>query len=266
MTVLIAEACANHGGSLDTMKQMASTAAECGADVIKFQSWRADKLSPTWPNYESEYQYYKQHELSYKDHESLLKHCENNGIEFLTTIFDLDTVDFLASLGLERVKIASSDCNSWKLIEKCLANFDHVIISTGMHSGEEIMELAKFLGTEAARCTIMHCVSLYPCPLEKANLLRIAALNKFFPSVGYSDHTVGTDVAKVALALGVAALEKHFMLDMETPSRDWAVSIDPAQFHELSRYRETIQKMMYSENAIPDQEARRYIGKWGDNK
>jgi len=264
VSILIADIGANHCGDRKLMEKMVKTAAKIGIDVCKFQSWRADKLRKDWPDYENAYKYYKERELSEDDHVFLMETCEKHGIEFLTTVFDLDTVDFLASLGLRRIKIASPDANSWRLIDKCMVNFDHVIISLGMHTPEEVGQLAEFLGDRRDRVTVMHCVSLYPTPPDKLNMIRLAALMQVFPSVGFSDHTLGTDAGKLALCLGVSALEKHFTLDRHLPGKDQEMSALPREFKELVEWREKVRQMMYNPGNH-DLGARKYIGRWGEN-
>lgn len=259
---VIADACANHGGSRKTMAKMVQRAAKIGADVVKFQSFKAGRLNKDWPDYENALAYYKQHELSAEDHIFLVGEADKHNIELLFTAFDPDRADFLSTLGLERVKIASPDCNNWTLIDKCLTKFDHLLISVGMHSNSEVLELAKFLGDERERVTVLHCVSLYPTPPDKVNLLRMGWLMHLFPSVGFSDHTLGTDAAKMALSLGAACVEKHFTLDRSLPGKDQAISGTPDEFAELVAWRDKVQTMMYCPEQMADEGARHYIGRW----
>lgn len=258
---LIADIGANHCGNRELMNKMIQQAVTVGVDCVKFQSWRADKLRKDWPDYENAYHYYKKHELSEADHRFLIKQCRKYGVEFLTTVFDLETVDFLCGLGLDRVKIASPDANNWALIDKCLATFGHVLISTGMHSPEEVADLAEHLHGVEDKVTILHCVSLYPAPLDKLNMIRLASLMRVFPSVGFSDHTTGTDAGKLALCLGVACLEKHFTSDRSLPGKDQEMSATIDEFRELAEWREKIKRMMYNPG-FHDKGARNYIGKW----
>ncbi len=258
---LIAEIGANHCGKRELMSKMIQQAAAVGVDVVKFQSWKADKLRKDWPDYENAYRYYKQHELSEADHHYLVNECEKYKIEFLTTVFDLETVDFLCQI-TDRVKIASPDANNWALIDKCLANFEHVIISVGMHSPEEVADLAEHLKGAEDKVTIMHCVSLYPAPLDKLNMIRLASLVQIFPSVGFSDHTQGTDAGKLAMCMGLACLEKHYTLDRSLPGKDQAFSATIDEFRTLVEWREKVNMMMYNPG-FHDEGARKYIGRWG---
>lgn len=258
---IIADIGANHCGSRELMSKMVVRAAGAGIDIVKFQSWRADKLRKDWPDYDNAYAYYKKHELSESDHRFLIKQCRKHGIEPLFSVFDVDTVDFLSNLGMEQVKIPSPDCNSWKLIDRCLTKFKHLIISTGMHSIEEVGKLADFLKQNSNKVTVMHCVSLYPTPLDKVNMMRIAYLMQHFPSVGFSDHTLGVDASKVALCLGVSCVERHYTLDKTLPGKDHAISSLPHEFAELVEWRDKVKQIMYSPG-FHDKEARKYIGKW----
>lgn len=256
---IIAECCANHNGDPKLMKKMIEVAAEAGADVVKFQSFRADKLTD-----KTNYDYYKKRELSTKDHENIMGWCAQNKVEFMTTVFDLDTVYDLHQLGVGQVKIGSAECNSWKLIERCLKYFDYLYISTGMHTTEEKIELVKRLN-RAKNVTLMHCTSLYPCPLDKLNLINLAFLNGLWPNIGLSDHSQGTDAAKYAVAAGID-LEKHFTLDPSMEGKDQKFAMTPFELKEISDWRNTVRTMMLSEEQYPDFESRHYIGKWGDNK
>lgn len=268
MTRIIADACANHCSSRDIMLAMIKAAAGAGIDVIKWQSFRADKLRRDWPDYEDAYAYYKAHELSEDDHRWIINKCRQHKIEPLFTCFDLETVDFLFSLGLDRVKISSPDANSWVLIDKCLDKFEHIIISTGMHSQAEIVDLANYLAAKNAlpQVTAMHCVSLYPTPPDKVNMLRLGWMMRMFHSVGFSDHTIGTEAAKLAISLGAACVEKHFSLDRRMPGKDQLLSAEVDEFRELAEWRDMVQMLMYSPDEFPDEGARVYINKWGCNR
>lgn len=257
---IIAECCANHNGDPRLMKQMIETAAKAGADVVKFQSFKADKLVD-----KTNYKYYKARELSYRNHQDIIKWCAQNEVEFLTTVFDLDTVYELSQLGIRQVKIGSADCNSWGLIERCLKYFDHLYISTGMHTTEERIELAKRLVEWGAEnVTLMHCVSLYPCPLDKLNMINLAFLK--WPNIGFSDHSQGTEAAKHAISLGVQSVEKHFTLDPGMEGKDQQFAMTPFELKEICDWRDTVRNMMCGEEQYPDWGAREYIGKWGNNR
>jgi len=273
VTRIISDCCANHMGDRRIMEAMIKAASGAGVDIVKFQSFRADKLRKDWPDYENAYQYYKRHELSESDHCFLMEKCKENGIEFLTTVFDLETVDFLAGLGLKQVKIASPDCNNWELIDKCLEKFDRIIISTGLHTPEEIFSLKRYLGkvhVTDKRVAILYCVSLYPTDLGQVKMLTMKhAMTGPYDSWtehGYSDHTLGTDAAKLAIALGADYVEKHFTLNRNLPGKDQAISATVEEFREICEWRDKVKVMMGSgvRELSPEELANRekYRGRW----
>lgn len=269
MTKIVAECCNNHMGDRRVMETMIKALADVGVDAAKFQSFRAHKLRHDYPDYEREYAYYKSHELSVEDHAFLMDRCEHYGIEFITTVFDLDFVDTLRNLGLKTVKIASPDANSWRLIDKCLANFDRVLISTGMHTVDEKLALEKhiWLKNSPAKTTMLHCVSGYPVALADVNMEKI---NLNLLGRGYSDHTQGTDAGKLAIALGADVLECHFTLNPYLPGRDQAFAKTVDDMRELVEWNRTVALMMGKYNApLTEQELAnkaKYCGRWGDNR
>jgi len=259
---IIADACSNHNGSRGLMEQMIKSAAEIGIDIIKFQSFKAEKLNPDWPDYQKSYEYYKNVELSEDDHVFIMEKCQEYGIEPLFTAFHLESAEYLRSIGMKSVKIASPDANNWLLIAYCLSHFDRVLISTGLHNYDEIAELVNRVTDYWEKVTLLHCVSLYPTPLEKVNLFHMAALMKTFPSVGFSDHSLGTEAAKIAMCLGTACIEKHFTLDRDLPGKDHKMSATLQEFKELIEWRDTIQKVMYCPDKDIDAENRKYKRRW----
>lgn len=262
MSILIADACSNHNGSRELMEKMIAEASKVGVDIIKWQSFNSDNLNKDWPDYENAKAYYKSVEISWKDHAFIIDKCQEYGIEPLFTAFTLDSAKFLRKLGQKTVKIASPDANNWILIDYCLDNLDRVLISTGLHTYDEINQLINRVSDYWEKVTLLHCVSLYPTPLDKVNLFHMAALMKAFPSVGFSDHTLGVTAAKIAMNLGAACIEKHFTLDRTLPGKDQSMSATVDEFKELVQWRETIQKVMYCPEAKVDKENRRYIGRW----
>lgn len=263
-TRIIAEAGANHNGDIELAKEMIRVAANCGADYIKFQSWQSKNLKLGDPNYER----HRKSELSDADHLILMEECARSGIQFLTTCFDIGRIEFLASLGLKTIKIASPDCGSAKMISLMKDVFEHLIISTGMSYDQEVEKTAKLL--MGYSYTFLHCVSLYPTPLDKVNIARMDWLRQFTPSVGFSDHTLGTEAAKLAIARGTSFVEKHFTLDRGLPGKDQAISVEPAEIKELVEFAAQTEMMMGMERPTlsADEEKMRqiYIGKWGDNR
>ncbi len=263
MTRIIADACCNHMGDRRIMEAMIRAAAGAGVDIVKFQSFRADKLRKDWPDYDNAHAYYKAHELSESDHIWLMEKCREYGVSFLTTAFDLDTVDMLADLGLKQVKIASPDCNNWALIDKCLEVFEKVFISTGMHAREEIVQLVGRIRAKKKinNVSIFYCVSSYPAHPE---VLFLGNMNIFYS--GFSDHTLGTDAAKLAIALGADYVEKHLTLNRNLPGKDQAFAGTVEEFREICQWRDKVKAMMGSgvRELSPEELANRekYIGRW----
>ena len=259
---LIADFCSNHNGSRELMHQGIKQLAEIGVDIVKFQLFNADKLNPSWPDYQKSYEYYKSVELSESDTLFIIEKCNQYGILPLFTAFDLDSARYLRSIGMDVVKIASPDANNWPLIDWCLTEFKHVLISTGLHTHQEINDLLNRVFDYHEKVTLLHCVSLYPTPLEKINLFHMAALMKAFPSVGFSDHSLGVEAAKIAMCLGVACIEKHFTLDRTMQGKDQKMSSEIKEFKELVEWRNVIQKVMYCPETEVDKENRKFIGRW----
>ena len=263
-TQIIAEVGANHGGDIELAIKMIEAAAQAGADWVKFQSWQAKNLKPGDPNFER----HTKAELSDDAHYRLIRACEANRVKFLTTCFDIGRVEFLAGLGIKTIKIASPDSGSHSMIRKLRERFEHLIISTGMSYDEEIQQTAELLGKTSY--TFLHCVSLYPTPLERVNLARMDWLRQFTPSVGFSDHTMGTSAGKLAIARGAVYLEKHFTLSRELPGKDQAISAEPHEIRELAEYTRQVEQIMGEQ--CPGLSAKEvelrgiYIGKWGDNR
>jgi len=263
-TMIIAEAAANHAGKIDIAKNMVRVAAECGADYIKFQSWQSKNLKQGDPNYER----HKKSELSDKDHYVLLEECKKHKIKFLTTCFDIGRVDFLSKLGIDTIKVPSTEIGSLRMLRALREKFDHVIVSTGAALTEEVKKAAEILRN--GKFTFLHCVSIYPTPLDKVNLKRMIWLRQFTPSVGFSDHSLGTEASKVAIALGANFIEKHFTIDNTLSGKDQAMSSTPDAIKEIADYAKEVERLMGEETyeLYPEEmEVRKqYIGKWGDNK
>jgi len=263
-TMIIAEAAANHAGKIELAKKMVRIAAECGADYIKFQSWQSKNLKPGDPNYER----HKISELSDDDHFVLLEECARNGIKFLTTCFDIGRIDFLSKLGIDTIKVPSTELGSIKMLKELRSRFEHVIVSTGAALPGEVEKAAEVL--KSGKFTLMHCVSIYPTPPEKVNLARMNLLKKFTPSVGYSDHTSGSEASKIAIAFGASYVEKHFTIDKSLPGKDQAISETPETIKEICDYAKLVEGVMGREiYKICEAEMmvrKNYIGKWGDNR
>ncbi len=276
-TKIIAEIASCHNGDLRMAKALVRAAAEAGVDVVKFQSWRASDVKDSDPD-KKRYQ-----ELEFRDewHKEIIAYCKECGVEFLTTIFDIKRIPFLKSLGLDSVKVASYDMKSYRLLEELKKNFKKIYVSTGGSYPEEVKKAAEVL--KGHDFTMLHCVLAYPTPLEQANLAKINWLKQFTKSVGFSDHTFGTEAAKVAIAMGVDVVEKHFTLSRYMPQTLHSTSTDPnkkqtttheiaIEFHEMKEicdYAKLVEKIKGSGDTQPLKvemgPREKYSGRLGNN-
>lgn len=275
MTKIIAEIASSHNGDIELAKKMIAEAASVGVDIVKFQSWQSKNVSYNDPDKGR----YKGLELSDDDHKILKEECERHGVEFLTTIYDEGRIDFLKSLGLKRIKISSTDAKHFNFLKKLRENFEEVIVSTGMTTEEEIKKAIDIL--KSGKFTIMHCVSIYPTPIEKANMKRLLWLKSLTDCVGYSDHTHGPEASVIALGMGVDYIEKHFTLDkkMEQKGHTVGEGLKPITTHsiadekdvfaEIVRWRDIYEKSLGtgSRDLLPEEKLTRekYTGRLGNN-
>ena len=241
-TVIIAEAGVNHNGSLETAKEMVDRAAEAGVDYIKFQTFKADRLvtrtaekaayqTAATGSSETQYEMLKKLELSEADHCELLDYCNAKGVRFLSTAFDLESIDFLASLGMTLWKVPSGEITNYPYLRKIARQNGDVILSTGMSDLDGVRQALKVLadnGQDINSVVVLHCNTQYPTPMRDVNLrAMLTVAGKLNVRIGYSDHTVGTEVPIAAVALGAEVIEKHFTLDRNLPGPDQKASIEP---------------------------------------
>lgn len=252
---IIAEAGVNHKGSLDAARRLIDEAKQAGADAIKFQTYKAEKLvtraAPRyWEDAEAsgtQYAIFKQSDtFGEAEYRVLFEHARAAGITWLSTPFDLDAVAFLDDLGMPAFKIASADLTNVPLLEACARTGKPVILSTGASMLDEVhasVDVLRRAGCEDL--ILLYCVLSYPTRDEDANLRRMVRLQQEFPDVpvGFSDHTIPDDcviVPSAAAALGAAVIEKHFTLDRTLPGDDHYLSVDPGQLATLVRNCRTI--------------------------
>ncbi|AWI79962.1 N-acetylneuraminate synthase [Parazoarcus communis] len=249
-TLIIAEAGVNHNGDLNMARALVDAAAEAGADLVKFQTFSADRLVTTSARKadyqikateadESQYEMIRRLELSPAMHADLIGHCQQRGIEFFSTAFDLDSLDYLNSLGMPRIKVPSGEITNLPYLRKVGAFGKHVILSTGMSTLGEIeaaVDVLERAGTSRDRITVLHCNTEYPVPMAEVNLRAMISIREAFGvEVGFSDHTEGIEVAVAAVALGACVIEKHFTLDRSLPGPDHRASIEPQELAHLIR-------------------------------
>jgi N,N'-diacetyllegionaminate synthase len=239
---IIAEAGINHNGDTATAKKMIEAAHDCGADAVKFQSFKAEWLcnldlketkdvEAITGGTKSSYDMYKALELSDEAHAEIFRYAEKVGILCFSSVFDPRTVDFLVSLKTPAIKISSGDLTHYPLIEKAAKTGLPVLISTGMATLSEVVQCHEFVSRLTSKAVFLHCVSEYPPSPKDLNLRVIPALKQTLLSpVGYSDHSKGYYAALAAGALGADVLEKHFTLDNEMDGPDQKLSTNPDDF------------------------------------
>jgi N,N'-diacetyllegionaminate synthase len=249
--LVIAEAGVNHNGNLETAKKLVEVAAKAGADYVKFQTFSAETLA-TANAPQAEYQrrseltgtvnqleMLRKLELSKEDHVELIKHCEKHEIRFLSTGFDVGSIDILFSLGVRLFKIPSGELTNFPYLAHVGSLQCPVILSTGMATIPEIrwaLETLVAAGQSRQSISILHCTTSYPTPISQANLLAIQTLRReFHLEVGYSDHTLGLEASIAAVALGAKIIEKHFTLSRDQPGPDHAASLEPLELESLVR-------------------------------
>lgn len=247
--VIIAEAGVNHNGSIENAFKLVDAAVEAGVDYVKFQTFKANKLVSTQAkkadyqientknNTESQLEMLQKLELSESAHEQLVAYCNSKGINFFSTAFDLDSLDYLFSLGMNMVKIPSGEITNLPYLRKAAKLFKKIILSTGMSTLEEISEaLNVFLdsGILNENITILHCNTEYPTPMKDVNLKAMLQIQKEFKTpIGYSDHTLGIEVPIAAVALGAVMIEKHFTLDKNMEGPDHKASLEPNELKSM---------------------------------
>lgn len=238
---IIGEAGVNANGDLALATRLVDAAAEAGVDAVKFQSFLAeDVAAPAAPKApyqiaatgdgESQREMLKRMELSPEHHRALQHRCESRGIMFLSTPFSERSADLLDALAVPLFKISSGDLTNTPLLVHVARKGRPILLSTGMSSLDEVAEAVRLV--RSAGCTelaLLHCVSSYPADPEDAELRAIATMREaFHVPVGYSDHTLGMEVAAAAVALGACVIEKHFTLDRSLPGPDQRMSLEPA--------------------------------------
>jgi N,N'-diacetyllegionaminate synthase len=244
-TFIIAEAGVNHNGSLDVAFQLIDVALASGADAVKFQTFKAEKIisvnapkagyqKETTGSDESQLEMVKKLELDEAAHIRLYQYCRQKCIQFLSTPFDLESIDLLHRLGLEIFKIPSGEITNLPYLRKLGTLKKRLILSTGMADLGEIedaMDIIIESGTPLESVTVLHCNTEYPTPFEDVNLRAMLTIRDAFPgiSVGYSDHTYGIEVPIAAVALGATVIEKHFTLDRNLPGPDHRASLEPGE-------------------------------------
>lgn len=259
-TFIIAEAGVNHNGSLDMALQLVDVAVTAGADAVKFQTFKAEKIiavsapkagyqKETTGADESQLEMVKKLELDETAHMRLHKHCRHKGLQFLSAPFDLESIDLLSRLGVEIFKIPSGEITNLPYLRKLGVLRKRLILSTGMANMGEIeaaLDVLTEYGTPLENITVLHCNTEYPTPFEDVNLRAMLTIANAFPgiSVGYSDHTNGIEVPIAAVAMGATVIEKHFTLDRNLTGPDHKASLVPDELKAMVRAIRNIEKAL----------------------
>ena len=245
-TFIIAEAGVNHNGSFELAKQLVDKAVWAGADCIKFQTFNSKNLvsknaqkaeyqKKTTDSSESQLDMLKKLELSKAEFVELRDYCNQKEIMFLPTPFDLESIDFLSSIGVKTWKVPSGEITNYPFLRAIGKRKESVIMSTGMCTLDEVRDAIKVLkdfGT--TDITLLHCTTEYPAPYDSVNLKAMLTLkNEFGFNVGYSDHTNGIAVPVAAVAMGASVIEKHFTLDKNMEGPDHKASLEPDELKQM---------------------------------
>lgn len=247
-TLIIAEAGVNHNGDISLAKQLIDVAAKAGADLVKFQTFKAGRLvtrTAKKANYqmhsnnsaESQYEMLSRLELTEAMHLELIAYCEARNIAFLSTGFDIESIDLLANLGQECFKIPSGEITNLPYLRHIGQLEKKIILSTGMSTLADIeaaIDVLENAGTPRTKITVLHCTTEYPTPMAEVNLRAMQSIHAAFgTAVGYSDHTKGIEVAIAAVAMGATVIEKHFTLDRNLPGPDHQASLEPEELNAM---------------------------------
>ncbi|HLO44690.1 MAG TPA: N-acetylneuraminate synthase [Leadbetterella sp.] len=243
-TIIIAEAGVNHNGSIELAKKLVDAAAEAGADYVKFQTFKADKIASKQAQKaayqkqstdvsESQLDMLKRLELDENAHLELIVYCKEKNIAFLSTAFDFESIELLQKLGITLGKIPSGELTNLPFLRKMAKAFPEIILSTGMANMDEVKATIDALfkaGTKKENLTILHCNTEYPTPFQDVNLKAMLTIEKELNvPIGYSDHTLGIEIPIAAVAMGAKVIEKHFTLDRNMEGPDHKASLEPSE-------------------------------------
>lgn len=257
---IIAEAGVNHNGDLDLALRLCDEAKNAGVDAVKFQTWKTEKIvtaSTQLASYQerniqqsssSQYEMLKKLELSYEQFRIIQSYCSEIGVIFLSTPDEEDSLDFLMQLGLSVIKIGSGEVTNIPYLRKIGSYGKPVILSTGMSTISQVaIAYDTLLISGALDVTLLHCTTNYPCPMNEVNLRAMQTLKETFKcKIGYSDHTMGDEVAIAAVAMGATIIEKHFTLDQSMDGPDHKASLNPLELRKM------VDSIRNIENALGD--------------
>lgn len=259
--LIIAEAGVNHNGNMLMAKKLIDAAVDAGADYVKFQTFKTENLvsavakkaeyqqkNMSDASSDSQYDMLKKLELSAEQHRELIAYCEQKKIRFLSTAFDLESIDLLNSFGMDLFKIPSGEITNLPYLKKIGALNKQVIVSTGMCIMNEIEDAVNVLinaGTSRTKISVLHCTTDYPTAMKDVNLNAMFSIQKQLNvPIGYSDHTLGIEVPIAAVAMGATIIEKHFTLDKSLPGPDHKASLEPAELKAMVMAIRNIEKAL----------------------
>ncbi|MFN8396531.1 MAG: N-acetylneuraminate synthase [Bacteroidia bacterium] len=262
---IIAEAGVNHNGDPEIARLLIDAAADAGADAVKFQTFKAEKLvtkSAKMADYqvqntgvvESQLEMLRKLELQYADHAELRDYANAKGLIFLSTPFDEDGIDFLRDLGVAAFKAGSGDLTNLPYLRKMAAQGLPMIISTGMAVMHEVRDAVDAINeTGNPGLVVLHCTTNYPCPENEVNLRAMNTMGSTLNClVGYSDHTDGILVPQLAVAAGACVIEKHFTLDRNMEGPDHRASLEPHELKEMVRMVRHVEAIMGHGDKVPN--------------
>ena len=267
-TLIIAEAGVNHNGDFGSAIKLIDVASNCGADYVKFQTFKADKITSkkadlakyqkNFVSYVNQQEMLRALELSQEQHKALYTYCSKKSARYLSTAFDNESLSFLEKLGLQHLKVPSGELTNLPYLRKIAALKKDVIISTGMASLTEVADALLALeneGMKREQITVLHCTTDYPAPMADVNLRSMETIkNELGVKIGYSDHTRGWEVAVAAVALGASVIEKHFTLDRNLPGPDHAASLEPDELHKMIKSIKNIELAMGNDTKEPSKQ------------
>jgi len=242
--LIIAEAGVNHNGSIELAERLIDAAFDAGVDIVKFQTFKAANLvsknaakaayqQASTSNTESQFDMLKKLELNHDMHLHLMNYCKSKPIQFLSTPFDLESIEMLHDLGIKIGKIPSGEITNLPYLQSMATYFEEIILSTGMCTLQEVKDAVQVLlksGSTKEKITVLHCNTEYPTPMKDVHLRAMLTLKEELGlQVGYSDHTLGIEVPIAATALGACVIEKHFTLDRTMDGPDHKASLEPQE-------------------------------------
>ena len=271
-TFIIAEAGVNHNGNIDTAKRLVDAASFSGADAVKFQTFKAENLVcknaqkaeyqlETTDKKESQFDMLKKLELTPEMHEQLLEYCQQKGIMFLSTPFDLESLNFIVQCGIGIIKIPSGEITNYPYLKAVGRTGKKVILSSGMSMMNEVKNAIDVLSENGSKdITILHFNTQYPAPYDDVNLQAMLTMkNELGVEVGYSDHTLGIEIPIAAVALGASVIEKHFTLDRQMEGPDHQASLEPNELKKMVRSIRNIELALGNGEKKPSESERKNI-------